>query len=105
MKLFHRNMIDNRRFDTTFTLGEDGLFMFAISDSFCRCTLANNTAVYFRRYRQGSLVVTTKGAFKRKNNVRLIKAMSLIYFKGVTKFSFKFYCLQILSCIRGMLVR
>lgn len=104
MKLFHRDLIGNHRFNTSFTVGEDGLFMFSISDNVKRCSLANSSAIYFRRYREGSLTTVRTGAFIRHNNIRMLGALTSIYLSSPKQYSLILYLLQSLSCIKGIIM-
>ena len=54
MKLIHRDIIGDRRFDKSFKNGEDNLFMLLISDRIKNVSLSNSDAIYYRRIRIGS---------------------------------------------------
>lgn len=56
MKLFHRDIIGTRRFDTRFRNGEDNLMMLTISDAIRTVRFAAPDCVYYRRIRPGSAV-------------------------------------------------
>lgn len=102
-KLYHHSTIGNRRFNTHFTVGEDGLFNFLISDRFNKCTLANPRAVYFRRYRVGSLVYKRQNKlYLTMNNMKLLCEIQRIYLSSPRAYSFWFYFMQSLSCIKGI---
>ena len=102
-KLYHSSIIGNRRFDTNFTVGEDGLFNFLISDKFGRCSLANPCATYFRRYRIGSLVNKRRDKlYMTKNNLKMLREIQKIYFSSPRGYNLRFYFLQSLSCIKGI---
>lgn len=58
MKLIHKDIISNRRFDIRFVNGEDSLFMALISDRIKSCKFCSSDAVYYRRIRTNS--ATTK---------------------------------------------
>lgn len=60
MKLIHRDMIGDRRFDLRFANGEDSLFMFLLSDRMRWVDFASSNTIYFRRYREGSAVTKTR---------------------------------------------
>lgn len=103
MKLIHRTIIGERRFNTSFTVGEDGLFMFTISDRIHYCSLAEPSAIYYRRYRFGSLTTKRDRSFIQSNNLRLLKALSKVYFHRPYKYNIVFYLMQVLSCIYGII--
>lgn len=54
-KLLPRDVIGDRRSDTRFTLGEDSLYMFAISDRIKRLRLTGEDTKYFVTIRPGSV--------------------------------------------------
>lgn len=103
MKLIYRDIIGNRRFNVNYTIGEDGLFMFSISDKIKLCSLASPSAIYYRRYRSGSLTISGKTImFRIKNKLGLIWEMMKIFFSHPFNYNLKFYCIQSLSCIKGL---
>lgn len=55
-KLFHRNIIGDRRFNTKFRNGEDNLMMLTISDRINARRFAEPDCVYYRRFRENSAV-------------------------------------------------
>lgn len=89
MKLIHRDVIDDRRYDVNFDNGEDGLFNFLISDRFQFVDFTPPDVIYYRRYRDSSAISKLK--FNRrtfKNNIHLMKTMTSIYFMGgITPYS------------------
>lgn len=103
LKLFHSSIIGNRRFDTRFTVGEDGLFNFLISDRFHKCTLAKPSAIYYRRYRIGSLVSKRKDKkYMAKNNFKMMIEIQKMFFSSPKNYSFRLYVIQSLGCIKGI---
>lgn len=58
MKLIHRSIIGDRRFEKQFANGEDSLYMFLISDRIKKVKFTSPKAVYYRRIRCNS--ATTK---------------------------------------------
>lgn len=103
MKLIHRDIINKRRFNPSFSVGEDGLFMFLISDEFNKCSLANNRAIYYRRYREGSLVSKRTKDFIKNNNKNLLRETWNIYKSKVRRYNFIFFLMQISSYIKSIL--
>lgn len=84
MKLIHRDVISDRRYDTRFDNGEDGLFNFLISDRFKYVDFVPEDVIYYRRYRDASAISKLKFNRKNfKNNVSLMKTMTAIYLGGV----------------------
>lgn len=100
MKLFHRSIINNKRFNPKFRIGEDSLFMFLISDKFKYFQVMSKNAVYYRRYRMNS-AVTTKRSSKEVvgNSLKLLYEYSSIYFKA----PFSYSIVQYLRCVVGTL--
>ena len=103
MKLIPMSFIQGKRFDKRFTIGEDTLFMFCISDRIKNVCFAESDAVYYRRYREGSLLMSKRGYKKRlSNQLRLLKVMSGYYFPNFWKYNFKFSLLQFASVVKGI---
>lgn len=104
MKLIHREMIGNRRFDLTFKVGEDSLFMFLISDKIRKCKFTSSASIYYRRYRENSATTKKKSVKEVSlNQMRLIVNYTKIYFTNLSKYSFKFYFTRILGAKRSWL--
>lgn len=102
MKLIHRDIIKDRRFNSAFCVGEDGLFMFLISDQFNKCSLADKRSIYYRRYRDGSLVSKRTREYIRENNRKLLKETWDIYKTNITSYNFVFFLMQVTSYIKGL---
>lgn len=105
-KLIHRKIIDNRRFDSRFTHGEDSLFMFHISNKFKWVSFASQNAVYYRRFRVGS-AMTTKRSFLNKlyNEWKLFCVKTAIIIKNPIGYSFKFYIRSIVSGVVSIIIK
>ena len=105
VKLFHRSIIGNRRFDINFRNGEDALFNFLVSDKITRVSFASPNAVYYRRVRDGSASTASYNTqrYRINNCIHLIQAFSRIYVKNPLKYSFLFYVTRILATIKGLL--
>ena len=89
-KLINKKIIKNRRFDTHFKMGEDSLFMFAISDEIKEVRLAN--AIYYRRRRQSSASQSKKQMNEKIANAwALIVAFSSVYFRNLFSYRFTLY--------------
>lgn len=105
MKLIPKNFIEDRRFDVSFSNGEDSLFMFLISDSFTFVDYTSTKAIYFRRYRDSSAVTTKRSRINKiSNSLRLIGALSKIYFRSPLKYNTIFYITRILGSLHCMFV-
>lgn len=96
MKLLHRNMIGDRRFDKSFRIGEDSLFMFQISDKIDHVVFTSRNAIYYRRYRDSSATTSAKD---RKEmlliNIKSLASYTRMYFHG--HYDTKFYIVRILT--------
>lgn len=103
MKLIPKEFIQERRFDKRFTIGEDTLFMFLISDKIKKVSFAVSDAVYYRRYRKGSLLMT-QGNYKKRlsNQFKLLSVMAGYYFPHFWRYNLKFTLLQFASVLKGM---
>lgn len=82
MKLIHRNVIGNRRYNTSFKNGEDSLFMFLISDRFKNVAFASKECIYYRRYRMMSAVTSQNFRQRLANGIHLMCEYIGIYMKG-----------------------
>ncbi len=102
MKLIHRDIIGDRRFDTTLTLGEDSLFMFLISNRMQQIRFTGKDAVYYRRIRQGSASHTLSWIRTIWNCIRLIWQYTRIYFRG-KDYLFSFYSTRVLAALHTII--
>ncbi len=99
-KLIPMSAIGGRRFDTSFRHGEDGLFMFLISDAFQDVAFTSPQAVYFRRYRENSALTCRKSAgYIIKNALRLAGAFSAIYFSAPLRYNLRFYLYKVCAAL------
>lgn len=105
MKLIHRMIIGNRRFDKRFKNSEDSLFMFTISDRIKWANFTSSDAVYYRRFREGSAVTTRRSFLEKINNaLRIIKEETKLYWRFFPKYNFIFYITRILGAIHGTII-
>lgn len=105
MKLIPRDVIDHRRFDTGFSVGEDSLFMFLISDRFRSVVFASPRAIYYRRIREGS-ASTRSRSFKEKlkNSLRIMGAESKIVLKAPRSYNLYFFVTRLLGAAKAALL-
>lgn len=100
MMLIPKAVICSRRFDPSFNIGEDCLFMFLISDKIKHTDFTSDKAVYFRRLRNGSAMSSQKGIWKNVwNDVRMMVAYTSIYLSGLRRYSFFFYLTRLRGAI------
>lgn len=103
MKLIHKEIIGDRRFDIRFKNGEDSLFMFLLSDRMKWCDFTSPEAVYYRRFRGGSAAMSRRGIMEKAvNSFRLIWEYTKLYLKGFPHYSFTFYGTRVLGSIRSI---
>lgn len=105
MKLIHRSVIGERKFNPNFKNGEDTLFMFSISDKVKYASFTSEKAIYYRRFREGS-AVTKKRTLANKfgNAFRMMAEETRIYFTGLGKYNTNFYITRMLGAIRGAII-
>lgn len=104
MKLIPLSFIQGRRFDTSFSIGEDGLFMFLISDKFRRVKVSKPDSIYYRRYRQGSLLTSGRTcADARKNSLRLLKTMFSYYMSKFYRYNILYTSIHFASVIKSII--
>lgn len=102
MKLIHRSIIGETRFDDRFKNGEDSLFMFAISNRMQYIHFSNQDAIYFRRIRQESASQNMSMGETICNRLALIKEYTRIYIHG-THYSFRFYLTRVIGSLNTIL--
>lgn len=104
MKIIHRNIIANRRFDVRFKNGEDSLFMILISEKIKCVKLAPKDAIYYRRIRTNS-AATTYRSFNQKlmNMLKMQKQISIYWYKHLFRYNPFFMLSRYIACIKGLL--
>lgn len=101
MKLIPRSYIRDLRFNVDFTVGEDSLFMFAISDKIRDIAYTSKDAVYYRRRRENSATKSTK----RKRDVWKLNIRSIGEYVHLYKpchHSAYFFASRIAACLISM---
>lgn len=104
MKLIHRDIIGDRRFNEVFPSGQDALLMFEISDRMQTVKFTSADAIYYWRQRSGSLHRMGMGKLISKYG-RLAWAYTRIYFRHPTHYNFKFYSTRVLASCHAILKR
>lgn len=104
MKLIHRDIIGDRRFNEVFPSGQDALLMFEISDRMDKVKFTSTDAIYYWRQRSGSLHRMGMGKLISKYG-RLAWAYTRIYFRHPTHYNFKFYSTRVLASCHAILKR
>lgn len=102
MKMIHKDIIGERRFNLSFRNGEDSLFMFLISNRVRYVAFTSPNAIYYRRYRENS-AVTTKRSLKARtlNSLCLIKEYISIFSQG--NYNFYFFITRIAGALKSIL--
>ena len=103
MKLIHRDVICDRRFDVRFKNGEDSLYMFLISNRFKYVEFTSREAIYYRRVRDDSAMRNRSLYDKLCNGMLLMLEYTKIYLGGMLGYSFSFYLTRMLATIKGMM--
>ena len=98
MKLIHRDIIGDARFNINFKNGEDTLFMFDISRNVKDLTFTSTDAIYYRRIRKGSATIDQKANWEnRLLNLKEIREYLRIWIKH----PFSYNILLLMSRIGG----
>lgn len=106
MKLIHKDIVRNLRFDTSFSNGEDSLFMFLISDRFKTVSFTSEKAVYYRRYRKSSAVTTQRPfVYWLRNGVRMLKCYAHIYLSNPKRYNLSFFFTRCLGVLHQIIVK
>ncbi len=101
-KIIPRNIIGNDRFDTSFSLGEDALFMATISYKIQRFIKTDSDTVYYRRIRTSS---TSRTVYPKKfilhNKLSLLHKYVKLYIHNYKRMSFVFILTRIIATIKN----
>lgn len=102
-KAIHKDIINNKRFDPKFRIGEDSLFLFAISDSYKYISFTDSNAIYFRRFRAESVSIGSKGSLivRIKNAWQLCFQYINIYSQNPKSYNLNFLITRILGACRS----
>lgn len=97
-KALPKDMIGNRRFDSEFKVGEDGLFMFQISNKIKRLKATSPNCIYYRRNREGSAIKSPRPRGVRlKNNFLLMIGYTKYYMHDVYHYNVLFYISRLVA--------
>lgn len=87
-KLIPLNIIGNMKYNKKFSIGEDALFMFTISNKINKIILTDSDVIYYRRIRPSSASRKERSkSYKLKNNFKLIKAYCHLFLKNPFKYN------------------
>lgn len=103
LKLLHRDIVGDRRFDPRLSVGEDTLFMFAVSDRIRYVDFTSERAVYYRRIREGSALATARPfAARFRDNLLQLWEYGKCVGKRPFRYNFGFYLTRCAGAVRGM---
>lgn len=104
MKLLHRSIIGNYRFDRRFAIGEDSLFMAQLSHRIGQCRFACEDAIYYRRVRANSATTCNRSLGERiGNSCRSIGQYCRYWFRHPVSYSALFMTSRILASVKNLL--
>lgn len=97
-KALSKNIIGIQRFNPKFKVGEDGLFMFQISNKIKILKPTGPNCIYFRRNREGSAINSSRPKGERlKNNIRLMVGYTKSYLKDIRHYNAFFYISRLVA--------
>jgi hypothetical protein len=103
-KLIPSKLIGSNRFNPSFSVGEDTLFMYEISKNFSKINFAEPEALYYRRVRLDSAMTQKRDSkLVVKNEFRLLSHILMAYIPSIRRYNFKFTMLNILSVAHGII--
>lgn len=106
MKLIHRDVLGEKRFDVRFKNSEDSLYMFSISCNIKKAAFTVPDAVYYRRYRDGSAITTKRSFWNKVSNAnRIMWEETKLFWGHFPRYNFLFYSTRLLGAIRGAIKR
>ena len=103
MKMIHRDIIGEQRFDTRFQNGEDSLFMFAISPKIQYIRFTDTNAIYYRRFRSGSASLGQQRGKAFKNRLHLMHAYHRLYWGHPAQYLFRFYITRLIASLHAII--
>lgn len=104
MKLLLRSFIHGERFDTSLFIGEDSMFMFAISKNIKHIKFASEESLYYRRYRNNSAITKERTRwFWAKNCIKMQYITFRYWIKSPFKYNLKFTISRLLAPLKAVL--
>lgn len=105
-KLFPLAVIGKIRFNKDFSIGEDSLFVFEISNKIKEIALTGHDTFYLRRIRPASASRKQRSRLsKLKNGYRLCIAYSKAYLKSPFEYNFLFFISRIIATFMHVIKR
>ncbi|MEE9361053.1 MAG: glycosyltransferase family 2 protein [Cellulophaga sp.] len=105
-KLIPVIVLNDRRFNLKYKLGEDALFIASVSDRIETVSFTSSDVIYYRRLREGSASrKRIKFSYDAKNTFTLMFEYLKIYLKSPIKYNLLFFITRELAVFRGFLKR
>lgn len=105
-KLIHRNIIGNKKFPTSFALGEDSLFMFAISANIKHIKFTEKNTIYYLRKRANS---ASHRHYSYGHRVKVAMKTCwnylVIFFKGFGRYNFLLFLTRIAATLKKLFTK
>ncbi|MBM6993654.1 MAG: glycosyltransferase family 2 protein [Prevotella sp.] len=105
-KLIPRHVIGDVRFDTSFRLGEDSLFMFALSNRIRAISLSSPDAVYYIRQHEKS---ASRSSIRYSEKVQILSRLIIAYIRQWMQqpldYNFLFFSTRIFATIVKFFIR
>lgn len=98
-KLIPQSVIDGKRFDTSFTLSEDSLFMTSISSKVKTIIPSDERCIYYRRVHQTSASRKAPLSIRRNQVKRLVRANIKLYLQDVVNNDLLFFISRIVAAM------
>ena len=106
MKLLHRGVIGDRRFDVRFRNGEDSLMMLCVSDRIRHVCFTSPDAVYYRRIRINSATTGRRSLMSRlKNNLSLMVEYGRCVVSNPSGYDAAFVASRFLATIKSIIIK
>lgn len=103
-KLIPKNVIGDVRFKDEFTVGEDSVFLFELSNRINKMIITNDDVLYVRRIRAGSARTTERSGKERISIFfKLSSIYTKIYFKSPFGYSFLLYSTRMFAAFRTLI--
>lgn len=100
MKLFHRSIVGENRFNVKLKNGEDTLFMFEISNNIKTVAPTVESAIYYRRVRENSATTGKRSnCEKRKSDLIQLLAILKAFYSHPLIYDFRFFMSRVVGCI------
>lgn len=105
-KVIPRAVIDKDRFNTTYKLGEDSLFMFQISRRIKGIRLTKPETIYTVRYRENSASHSSYPySYRVKLSLRLTCSYFGLYLRNIGQYDFLLFVSRVVATLRKLFYR